>query len=277
MKMEQTAGNFYREWAPALNRRKGLFIPDSNFELIKNYRNPGYSSIYLLSKEDAQTFKASGSSSGVKDCPVAAYELWIDIDTGLTGLEPVASKIEEAGFEFDLYSSGGKGYHIRIPHALLYDIRLPHSHKMFLKRLLGAAFAQVDATLYQHGRLLSLPGRIHPKTGNQKTFLKHFPGSRPIIDIVDTEVKANFEKFNPNLELLSEGLLAAFDLSCIEPGKGGRHMALWKTAKTLADAGLEFYTVLDILNGVNSLWTDQKTSDELQQVVSSIFKNQNSA
>ncbi len=264
---------WYKEWASSVKARKGRMLPLKAFDTILKYRDPGYSSVYMFKDEDAKTLSDTESSKGMKKFEVAADKIVIDIDTGIDGLATVGRKIEKEGIAFDVWESGGKGYHVEIPHQLVADKRVPYSQKATVQALLGADIDQADMTLYQHGRLLSLPGRVHPVTKKKKKLLFRVTGKVIELPLLDEPVKdiANFSVSN-DLSLLSSGLFRAADLAQTPPSKGQRHITLWSTAKSLAEAGLDYETTLGILLKVNESWTNPKSDTEVQVAVRSAFQ-----
>lgn len=260
---------WYKEWASQPSNRKGRMLPLSSFQNILKLRDTGYESVYYFSESDALKIKQNENSKGMNRLSVGSDRLMIDIDKGEDGLQAVGKILEDKGYGFKLYSSGSKGYHIELSHIPLYDKRLPYSHKHFLKSLLGKAFEYVDPTLYQHGRLISLVGRIHPITRRKKVLIKEFPGKQVEIPIVDEpEIESTFKA---QIEPLSHALLKAFDASSIEPNIGQRHMVLWRVGKSLSEAGLSSDTTQEILEGINESWDNPKESKDVLQVVKSIY------
>lgn len=264
---------WYKEWASSVKARKGRMLPIKAFDTILKYRDPGYSSVYMFKEEDAKQLLENESSRGMNQFEVASDKLMLDIDKGIDGLATVGRKIEAEGIAFDVWESGGKGYHIEIPHQFVCDTRLPYSHKVVVEKLLGTDIDQVDLTLYQHGRLISLPGRVHPTTKKKKKLLFKVPGVALEIPILDVPVKdlANFS-IDHDLTLLSSGLFRAADLAQTPPSKGNRHMTIWSASKRLAEAGLAYDTVLGLMEKINESWTEPKSITEVEAAVRSAFK-----
>lgn len=263
---------WYKEWASTVKGRKGRMVDLKTLETILKFRDPGYCSVYSFSEEDANTIANTESSRGMNLFAVASDCLTLDIDKGDEALEKIATHLDSLGVGFITYSSGGKGYHIVIKHDLVYDKRLPYSHQMLAKSLLGSLIDQIDLTLYQHGRLISLPGRIHTVTKKRKQLEFISPGSNVEVVLYDEPSFSNF-KIESDLSELPLALLKLADLSVSIPLPGTRHVRLWSTAKTLCEAGLDFETTLTLLNKVNLSWETPKSSTEVEQAVKSAYKN----
>ncbi len=267
--------NFHVEWASTPNARKGRMVSLFALSNLLKLRDPGYSSIYMFSEEDAQTIKKNEHSKGFQYLQVSAKFLIMDIDCGKEGLDQILPILDKRQFSYEVWESGGKGFHIYIPHELLTSIHLPHSHKMAAKEILGDKFGLIDASLYQHGRLLSLPGRIHPKTKKKKTLVISKKGSCiltvPIVE--EVKIRPMYELIHGSDEGLIMGLTRVTDMISYPPGPGNRHLRIWGASKDLAMSGLSYDTVLDLMNRVNSSWQDQKPTSEIEQAVQSAFKN----
>lgn len=264
---------WYREWASSVKARKGRMLTLKALDTILKYHDPGYASVYMFKEEDAKLLSDAESSKGMKRFEVAADRITLDIDKGIDGLATVGRKLEKAGIAFDVWESGGKGYHIEIKHQFVSDKRVPYSQRAAVEALLGSDVEQIDLTLYQHGRLLSLPGRVHPVTKKKKILLFKAQGRSIELTLVDEPVKeiANFSMTNDN-SLLSAALFRVADLANTEPGKGQRHVSLWGAAKNLAEAGLDFDTTSGLISKVNESWEHPKPDTEVLQAVKSAFQ-----
>lgn len=267
---------WYNEWASTVRARRGRMLPIEAFKTILKYHDPGYSSVYSFSEEDANKLLDQESSVGMNKMAVGASCVIMDIDSGEEGMRAIGKICADRGLKFQIWESGGKGYHIVLTHDFIYDKRLPYSHRHSIELLVGDQIGHVDLTLYQHGRLLSLPGRVHPITKKKKTLLydsKH--GTNIDIELLDEPPKYILQfSMENDYDLLSSGLFRAADLVRNPPDSGNRHVRLWSTAQTLADSGLEYDTVLTLLSKVNESWTNPKKSTEVEQAVKSAFKNQ---
>lgn len=254
---------YYVEWAPKVNARKGRMVTMDALEIISNMYDPGYRSVYQFEENDAIKIIDQGSSSGMNQYTVSSIALILDLDGGAPALTACEKRLKEHGLQFDVYSSGGKGYHVYIYHDRVTSIDLPYSHQKAVEEL----GIDTDMSLYQHGRLISMVGRVHPKTGNKKKYLYTVSGKFLDLKIV----KRPLIQFNPNfgsdVNALSAGLNRFMTLTQYEPGPGNRHTAIWGASKDLIEAGLAYETVLDLALHVNAVWKNPKTDDEIRAAV----------
>ncbi len=265
--------DFYVEWASTVMNRKGRMLPLKSIETILKLRDPGYASVYMFDQEASDQIKLQGHSKGLNRFAVAAKHLILDIDTGEDALKKAEDVLKKHNLSYTVWSSGGKGYHVYIPHEFLLSKDLPSRHRTTALSLFPKDI--LDLTLYQHGRLLSLPGRVHPKTKKKKTLLRSVEGG--LLTLKEAQfVAPDMSKFyatpETEAERLSVALSRASDLIGCPPITGKRHIRLWGLSKDFCLAGLSFDTVLDIITQVNNTWTNQKTSTELRQVVSRAFE-----
>ena len=258
---------FYKEWARTVHSRSGRMVSMDSLPILLKLKDPGYASVYMFNEADASQIKHAGHSRGLSNYEVSAYHLILDIDNGEEGLSLAEKALTSRGLKYSVWSSGGKGFHVYIPHKLVTSVDLPHSHAKVVEGL-GLA---VDNTLYQHGRLISLPGRVHPKTKNRKTLIKTVEGSPIDIPIhKKPQMVFDFEDGGGAGELTA-ALLRVVGIAEAEPSEGNRHTALWGASKDLSDAGLSFQTVLDIMHGVNDQWKRPKAQEEVELAVVQAF------
>lgn len=264
--------NYYIEWASDVKKRKGLMVTLPALARIVGTYNPGYSSVYMFKEDDAKAIRLNGHSRGFNQYEVAAQFLVIDCDKGEDGRARIEHVLQAKGLSYEMWVSGGKGYHFYIPHALVVDKRLPYSHKAAALALFSKD--DIDLTLYQHGRLISLPGRIHPVTRKRKTLIKTVKGQPLDLKIVDEPSKVigfNVAELGDHVHLVS-GFQRAADLITLPPDRGSRHIRLWGVALDFAMAGLDYDTVLSLLSKVNDTWEDPKEQEELVKAVQGAFR-----
>lgn len=254
----------YREWCEQPNRRKGRMYKEEDFnKLIRNLQDPGYSSVYSFSEADAQEIKESGMSRGMSKYEVGADRLTIDIDRDILKeaqevMSTVVRKLDVLGYTYEVWFSGGKGFHIIIPHELIVSKDLPYSHKIAVEKL---AIPNVDYSLYQHSRVLSLPGRIHPKTRKKKSLVTCKDGDMIDIQIVEKPSGMwNFIDVVKDPGMIFSQLSYAYNAN---PMNGSRHKILWGTAKDMAESGISYDLAKDLLLFVNSKWSSPKEESEV--------------
>jgi hypothetical protein len=243
-------------------------IPLSKMHFILDLPSPGFASVYAFSEQDALLVRERGHSRGLSEFSVWADRVAIDIDQGDEGLLPVLSILDAKGLGYEVWSSGGKGYHVFIPHEPIYSPHLPYSHLSFL-RSIGVS---CDETIYQHSRVLRLPGTVHLKTGKRKQFYMRKDGMQPTIPIVE---RPKFD-FKPGLGTKSfqSALMGAMSLITNPPptGQGKRHTLLWGVAKDFAEAGTPYLTALGVLLEVNRSWQKPKPVEKVELAVSQAYR-----
>lgn len=257
-------GDFFREWVPSNLYRTGNMVPVSAFEQILKRPDPGYASVYMFGAEDARLVRCNGSSRGLSALAVAADRVTLDVDNP-DDINLFLTKLDELGLAYEVWDSG-RGYHIEIPHDLIYDARLPYSHKCWVEQL----GLPVDYSLYQHGRILRLPGTVNVKTGRRKQFVEKVDGMKAEIEL-RTPPAFNF-KPDGGLKTIATVLNQFQRLALSEPLPGNRHTQLWSCARSACEAGLSSGATLEILMEVNSSWQNPKDPNEVEKAVTQAYK-----
>jgi hypothetical protein len=260
----------FREWVLQPNQRRGTMLPLERFKDILRAPDPGYASVYAFREEDAQVIIEAKSSAGMNRFAVQTDVLMIDLDDGDRQLRRAEAALAALGLSYTVWASGGKGYHISIPmRCACFSIDLPYSQRKWVEALdVGA-----DLSLYQHGRVLSLPGRVHPKTGNRKTKVKDVLGGGLKLDLpLICSPAPVFAAIEGGAGDLEAGLWQLIGILGKEPEPGNRHTKIWSTAKSLADAGLSYDTALDLLTEVNNKWEHAKTLAEVTAAVQQAYR-----
>lgn len=253
---------WYREWCETPYQRAGKMIPVSLVpKITRLHTDPGYCSVFLFNESDAREIKARKSSVGLQHYAVGADRVTLDLDDGVESLRIAEDVLQQRSLAYSVYVSGGKGFHVEIPTPFLYGYNIPYSHWKFVEGL----GVPCDKTLYQHGRLLSLPGRIHPKTKVRKHFLKSVPGEEANVELVDVPV-FTFTERGETISDLQSALLRAVDLG-VEPEVGNRHISLWGASMDLVRAGLADASIFDILANTMRSWEHPKSSEDLIKII----------
>lgn len=254
---------FYREFSRQMWSRYGTMFP------ITHLPRCGYSSLYAVSEEDARIIQNEGHSRNRDRFKVYSDTLYMDFDDGDATLWNALPKLLELNAPLKIYFSGKKGYHVALPIQPMYGHNVPEFQKVFVTKL-GIA---CDHSLYQHGRLFSNPGRVHPKTGVPKhLILELFEGEAlkiPEFIVVEKKKKIDLEK---DIDHLRFGLMRLLQLIANEPMIGDRHTGIWGCATTLRDAGLSEEAALEILSMVNESWKNSKDPEEIEAAVTQGYK-----
>lgn len=260
----------YHEYALTPKARSGTMIPKSSLVDVFSRPDSGYCTVYAFDKFATEVIRAQGNSQGMGRFPVYADRLWIDIDRDSEDeakvyAREVAKLLRAADYSFSVWVSGGKGYHLCIKTAPMFGHDVPHSHKCFIESLNIAC----DLTLYQHGRLLSNPGRVHPKTSIKKHKVMEHAGSKlPDIALVKAPERVLIDKdslTNNDLVRLVYSRLGSVILDA--PLPGNRHTTIWSTAMMMFEAGMSSELVLQNLLFINSCLPNPKKSEEICQAV----------
>ena len=262
----------YREWAQSVKSRKGRMVSEKAINTLLKIPDPGFVSVYQFDKVAANQISANGHSRGMDQFAVYSSNLTFDIDTGMEGLTAVCSALEVQGLGFVIYESGGKGYHVVLDHDEICGKDVPYSHKLAAQTILGPAVEHIDMTLYQHSRLISLPGRIHPVTRRRKKFCVAVRGKMAIVELVEKPENGYVSLFEDvQVDGTSRALCQALDLTLSPPESGGRHKALVMLTFRLLEAGFSPDASQEILERVNETWPEQKDLKDLQKIIQSIF------
>lgn len=256
---------YYREWASKVGARRGRMVSLNALKILLSQYDPGYASLYAFDKSAADQILSQGHSKGLNKFHVFAESLTIDIDSGIEGLSLAVDVLNTRGLHYEVWQSGGKGFHVIVPHQPIFSVDLPYAHKGCIEELGLERVA--DMSLYQHGRLISLPGRVHPKTRLKKRLLYIIHGRKFMLDINNIKVPQFRLNIQKELGMLATGLMRAADLITKPPTEGNRHTQVWGTSKALMEAGLSFDTVLEIMTEVNETWEEPKSPEELKRAV----------
>lgn len=261
----------WREWGRQVNWRCGNFLPE---ELIVRLASAsftiGYASHYMFPKKVALEARELQSSRGLRGM-VGGYYLVLDFDNGNNQVKQAETQLISMGLGYDLYSSGGKGFHIYIFHECIWSKHLPYSHYHWVNSIFDL---EIDLSIYQHSRLIALPGRVHKATGRRKKLLKSVKGNLldlPIVEMPKRELMAF--KREEKTDQLMHGLLRCITLLQAEPRRGNRHTALWGTAKDLLGGGLHPKAVYDLLSKINDQWDNSKEGDEVIEAITQAIKS----
>jgi len=223
--------------------------------IIKSTRNNIY-------EKDAKEIITSKSSKGFSRFEVSSDYLLIDIDEGEEALEEAEETIQSKGYGYEVWFSGCKGFHLLLSHQMVSSIHLPYSHKVFVESL------GINADdIYNHSRLVSLPGRVHPKTGLKKKLIKRVKGCKLSLEVIEKpDIKFDFSSVT-NTDELASGFNRVSNMIVKPPKIGGRHVAIWGTSKDLYEGGLPYDVIVEIMIKVNDSWKNPKEEEEVLAAV----------
>ncbi len=256
----------YREWARQLSARHGTMVPVEQFDrIIKCVRDPGYSSVYAFSEEAAKEIEASGMSRGFDKFETISDTLPIDLDDGGASWPALQERLK--GLRYERYFSGSKGMHVILHHEPIQSMDLPYSHKNVVKSFNTAA----DMTLYQAGRILSLPGRIHPKTKKPKTLIEVVEGDLIEVPLVEKPpVDFNFgETLGGDVEVALFNLLG---LQTSPPPDGLKHIRLWQVSTDLFKAGFTHSAVAEFILKIVAGWATNLSEEDIMKPIDQAWR-----
>lgn len=260
---------YYREWTSVVNGRCGNMIPVNKFDLILKRRDPGFCSVYSFSEVAALDIIAAGNSAGYSRYTPASDWLVIDLDDGDKQLQKAIDTLLGMGLRFQVWSSGGKGYHFIVPHQFLEDKALPYSHRRFVENLGLVA----DWSLYGAHSLVALPGRIHTKTKIKKILIHSYEGALLELPLVPVPDRPEFRVTAvSDTEQRLIGIAKLKNLITSPPLPGERHTRLWSCAENLAAGGFSYSAIEPFLQEVNLLWDNPKSPDEVAKAVEQAFR-----
>lgn len=255
-----SASDLFVEWTVDVDRRRGQMVPFFRLNDIQlNRHNPGFRSVYMFNQDDAYQIAASESSKGFKQYGVYSDHLFIDLDGGDAALLQAEAAL--VGYQYEVWSSGGKGYHIVLPTPMYHGTDLPQAHLEFVDSLGCGA----DLSLYRASSLIALPGRVHQKTGKRKTKVKDVDGRQLTLEQPKMLPKAFNITYDD--EPISFVFMRLASLAETPPAQGNRHTVLWSTSSQLARTGLSYETAEELMQFVNAKWLAPKSEEEVTRAV----------
>lgn len=261
---------FYHEYAQSPEKRSGVMVPLTALPEIFTRPDAGYCTVFRFDQVAALAIRAQGNSQGLSRFPVYSDRLWIDIDrddveVAKVYAREVAAQFKAKDYTFSVWFSGGKGYHLCVKIEPMWGLDVPHSQKVYVESL----GLKCDYTLYQHGRLLSNPGRLHPKTGIKKHKVMEHEGKTlltiPMVAAPDRTVIDRSELAQSDIGKLAFSRLGG--LLAFPPEAGGRHQALWSAAMQMVEAGMSEEMIVMNLEYVNQFFPDPKPRSEICRAV----------
>lgn len=251
------------EWVKQPNKRAGNMVSAEVLATSATHRNAGFRTVYSFSEVDAAQIRSTGSSAGLAYYTPCSDSLTIDLDDGEKTLPILLDRILSRGLRCEVWSSGGKGYHLILFHELICDKRLPYSHFRFVEQL--SAGLKFDDTLYRPSSLISLPGRLHSKTKRKKRLIEVWEGEPLMLELFDKPEKSS--PVGDDVTMLTEAISHLQDLSVRQPREGQRHNRLWLCAKCFQEAGISRETAEELLIAVNSQWESPKDESDVRESV----------
>lgn len=255
--------------------RNGLMVPRSALPDLFKLPDSGYCTVYGFEQSAKWAVRAQGDATGLGRFPVYSDRLWIDIDaTNDTPQElervkqytrDLTRQFQTLDYNFTVWDSGSKGFHIAIKIEPMFGKDVPWSQLQYIQ----SAGITCDYSLYQHGRLLSNPGRVHPKTGRKKSKVFEHAGNTTLsIPMLKSPDKPELD-----LNTLTDSDLARIALNRLNsliqdaPMPGMRHTTFWSTASQCLEAGLKSDLVYGLLSWANKFSPTPKDDSEIKRAV----------
>jgi len=249
----------------------GKFYPSPPYVIYRNDLPPGgFVSLYSIPEETAHSIVETGTTRGFKGT-VWSERLWVDTDNEAAS-KAVIDKVKELKYDYQLYTSGGRGFHV----GILRNTTPSHLLPLFDKKWTEKTFEGHDSSIYTHLHLFRLPGTVHEKTGYQKKLIE-VGGVRAIEADYNTLIG---DKGVPN-DLIDNmvytgGGRSIFDVKSImynstPQDNGERHVHLVRCLYALKSQGVLLSHARWWVGEVNKTYLDRKTEENLDQLVKSIY------
>lgn len=242
-------------------------IPVSKLPEFYKLDDAGYSSYYWFREEDAREIQQQGRSIGLNRFSVYTRYLVLDIDreddmpAALKDMEQYSAELRGMGLKHSVWVSGGKGFHIYIHCEPMEGNDVPHSQYCWVKE----RGWKVDFSLYQHGRLLSNPGRKSKKTGVRKHKIKDYDGE--LLHVPRVQPPERSER-PPDLGSSDLARIALYRAQkALESEPDSRHTRLWSLAGAFAEAGMPEPLTVELLEWINKFWPQPKDREGLERAV----------
>ena len=254
--MKTSSNNLFIELAHDTYHSANQVVPFRREEL-SSFR--GFRSVYLYGQDCFDFIQSQGAVKGLGKYSVYSDMLFIDFDDGDNSIEKMKRILNAQDLQWEMYFSGGKGYHFHVPITPMVGRHVPHSQREFIR---GLGIDTADISIYKHTGFIRLPGTWHQSTGKQKELIESSNGSKILtIKQVEPDVVMDNVVEGSELELLA-GLNRAVDFVVKEPYPGTRHSCLLAIAKHLFAAGAKQETVWDICNLVHETWEEKYDNPE---------------
>jgi hypothetical protein len=264
--------NYFVEYTLEPFKRDGTMVPVSALTDIYQRDDAGYTTYYWFTEEAANEIRTQGRSVGLSRFPVFSRYVILDIDreddlfTALADTYSISNQLRERNIKHSVWWSGGKGCHVYIHCEPMFGVDVPHSQLCWVRQ----QGWKVDESLYQHGRLLSNPGRKSKKTGIRKHKIADYDGSILRIERVTPPVKKEKPVGVGTADLKRIALFRA--QKALQEDPSSRHQTLWSLAGAFAEAGADKQLTIEVLRWINSSWAKPKDDEGLVRAVTQAFQ-----
>lgn len=262
----------YVEFAQQPNERNGCMLPVTALPELFNRPDAGYCSLYQFSQADAWAIRAQKDSKGLGRFSVYSDRLWIDIDRdnleeAKVYAREVAALFKQQDYAFTVWVSGGKGFHICVRIVPMEGQAVPYSQAQWLE----GQQIRCDFSLYQHGRLFSNPGRLHPKTGIKKHKIMEHAGSQilsiPLLPAPERAVMDTGTLSGPDLARIALSRVQGMIQDSQLIREGDRHQKYWSLAMGMFESGMSRDLILSMLCYVDQFLPVPKGREGVERAV----------
>lgn len=254
---------YYHEVTGDVQKRFGHIAPREELKFYKGFR-----SLYCFDESARDYFQQIGKIKGLKQFPVGGDELFIDIDNDEQLFKDTLEKIKKAGYKFEAWESGGKGYHIILFHEFIFDKNLPFWQREWVKDRKITS----DLCIYEHGRLIRLPHTLHQKTGKPKKLLENSEGRFISLPIDRTppkqELKAGRTQGEGDVGLLGI-MLQKFDFDPIY--NGSRNNRIYALLRCYKEVGFSESSCEEFASLLNERLEEPLDESELSLILKGIL------
>jgi hypothetical protein len=263
--------DYYVEYCIEPFKRSGVMIPVSSLQNFYERDDAGYSTHYWFTEDAAREIRAQGNSMGLSRFPVYTRFLIIDIDrendlfSALADTYSISNQLSDRSLKHSVWFSGSKGMHIYIHCEPIFGVDVPYSQLTWIRQ----QGWKVDESLYQHGRLLSNPGRKSKKSGIRKHKMFDRDGQLLVIERVNAPERKERPTDVGTADLKRIALFRA--QRALEQDPNSRHQTIWSLSCSFAEAGTPKQLTVEIMRWINQSWTQPKEDGGLLRAVSQAY------
>jgi hypothetical protein len=253
----------YREYRAGLRRSgKPILLPVEEI-----YDRMGFISVYGFDQDTKDIIDAQGGTYGLRGQNLYSNLLYIDIDDNDALAVVVRDTLLEMQVTFDMYHTGGRGWHFHIPIEPMSGPDVAYRQK----RWVAHHFPGTDISLYKTSGIIRLPGTYHSgHPGNRKMLHRRNKANLLKIDLSDLPVtvgKWQVEESDYDTEAILDSLLMK------EASLGGRNNAIYARAMLFAKLNEPLEDAVRVLTVYNdSLVHPPVSPNELMTTIKSAYR-----
>lgn len=214
----------------------------------ERYGHKGFTSMYGYGPEAVQHIRRNSTTAGLDGFALYSDTLYVDFDDKP---EEARAMIEAlAGYQFQVYDSGGRSIHLHIPIKPMYGPAVARSQKAWMEE----NYPEADLSIYRPGGIYRLPGTYHHKNpGRRKALVSSHEGdimSIPMKTAPSIVSGAGVPEEDKDYNRILGSLLDVV----VHEGTVGRNPHLFKIAKVCSKMGQSYEeakSLLEIWNEVH--------------------------